>query len=369
MAPGMAEPFEPCRWEGVAAFVRGLEAGAGPLETRIHPADEMYGFEVESRHRTREAAALLYFATGSQIVHAVDQVLRWRFPDRARVRSLLDFGSGYGRATRFLTRLLPAERITVAEIDPNAVAFQQDTFGVRGVVSGTQPGDLRVERIFDAILAVSFFSHLPAARFEAWLARLYALAAPGGVVVFSVHGMGLLSGPEPEAAQGIVFRAVSETTRLEGADYGTSFVTPTFVEAVARDVTGGEARLIGCPFGLAGYQDLYVLARPPLPEAPDLRLARFPLGALDAAQVREGSVLAEGWACGSEDERPPDVRLVLDGAVAAVSPGEGAPGSRRRWKFTFPTAAVSPDAIIRVEAESSRGLSRILVAETLRPYL
>jgi SAM-dependent methyltransferase len=369
MASSADGPFDPGQWKSVADFVRGLEAGAGPLETRIHTADEMYGFEIQSPYRTREAAALLYFATGSLIAHAVGQILRWRFREPAGVRSLLDFGSGYGRATRFLARIVPPERITVAEIDPNAVAFQETTFGVRGVVSGTRPEDFRVEGSFDAILAVSFFSHLPAARFEAWLARLYALAAPGGVLVFSVHGMGLLPGARSEEPADIVFRPVSETTRLDGADYGTSYVTPAFVEGVAGRVTGGAGKLIGCPFGLAGYQDLYVLARPPWPDSPDLHLARFPLGALDASEVRGGVVSAEGWACGASDERPPDLRLVLDGAVAEVSAGEGAPGSRRRWKFTFPTSAVSPDAVVRVEAESARGLSRILVAETLRPYL
>jgi hypothetical protein len=94
-----------------------------------------------------------------------------------------------------------------------------------------------------------------------------------------------------------------------------------------------------------------------------------PSGALEHSTIADGVVAAEGWAQGDLDERPPDVRLHLGERVAAVSPGAGSVGARRDWRFTFPVADTDPDAIVRVEAESPRGVSRILVAATLRPYL
>ncbi len=362
-------PFDARAWEGVAAYLNGLEGAAGLLPTRIHPADEMYRYELAALHRTPEIASVLYFATGGQILHAVAEVVQWRFGGFPRVGAFLDFASGYGRTTRHLVRALGPERVTVAEIEPAAVRFQEESFGVRGVVSATKPEDLRMDGRFDVILAASFFSHLPAVRFEQWLGRLYAATAPGGALIFSVHGMDLLPGLEIDRVSGIVFQPVSETTRLEGAEYGTSYVTPEFVHAVADRVTRNEGRLVGFPFGLCGFQDLYVLLRPPVPQLPELRLARFPWGALDASAIRDGAASAEGWAMGPADERPPDVRLFLRERVEAVSPGTGAHGARHRWSFRFPVSAVSPDDLVRVEARSERGLTRILVAATLRPYL
>jgi SAM-dependent methyltransferase len=337
--------------------------------TRIHPADEMYRFELAAPHRTPEAASLLYFATGRQIFEAIEGVVEWRFQGFAGVRSLFDFASGYGRATRFLVEALPPERVTIAEIDPEAVRFQEEEFGVRGVATGAGPGTLRLAGPFDVVVASSFFSHLAAERFEAWMARLHALVAPSGVLIFSVHGTELLPEGEATPASGIVFRPVSETRRLDGAEYGTSYVTPEFVRRVTERVAGAGSRLVALPLGLCGFQDLYVLCRPPAPSGPDPQLARVPRGALEHGAVENGLVTARGWAVGDRDERPPDVRLLLGDRVAEVSSGEGAAGERREWRFTFPVAGTDPDALVRVEAVSARGLAKILVAETLRPYL
>jgi SAM-dependent methyltransferase len=339
------------------------------FSTRIHPADEMHRFELAAPHRSAAAADLLYFATGRQIFEAVAGVVAWRFQGFGGVRSLLDFASGYGRSTRFLVEALPPGKITVAEIDPAAVRFQEETFGVRGVAAGSEPESLALEGSFDAVVASSFFSHLPAARFEAWLARLYALVATGGVLIFSAHGTGLLPEGEPMEPSGIAFRPVSETRRLEGTEYGTSYVSPEFVRRVAARAAGADARLVALPFGLCGFQDLYVLCRPPVLAGPDPRPPLVPRGAFIHGAVENGVVVARGWAVGERDERPPDVRLLVGERVAEVSPGQGAEGARRDWSFTFPVAGTDPDALVRVEAVSARGVVRILVAETLRPYL
>jgi hypothetical protein len=72
---------------------------------------------------------------------------------------------------------------------------------------------------------------------------------------------------------------------------------------------------------------------------------------------------------GDSDERPPDVKLFIGSDLANVSPGEGPPGSRREWRFEFPTAGIAPDRVIRIQAESERSTSQLLVTETLGPYL
>ena len=355
--------------EDVAAYLRRLEGGRTALVTRIHPSDEMYRFELAAPHRSPQTAALLYFAAAGAIFRTVSEIVAWRFGGFGGVGSFLDFACGYGRATRFFARALEPSKITVAEIDAGAVRFQQEAFGVRGCVSGTDPTALPLEGPFDVVLAVSFFSHLPAARFEAWLARLYALVADGGVLIFSTHGPQHLPGREAMTDAGLAFAPVSETRRLEGSEYGTSWVTADYVRGAAAGAIGSGGRLFAFPYGLCGYQDLYVLAKPPQRQGAELRLARDPLGALLSAGIDGGVVTASGWAAGEGDERPPDVSLLLGDRAEAVSPGDGAPGARREWSFTFPLSAVQPDRIVRIEATSPRGASRVLVAETLRPYL
>jgi len=59
----------------------------------------------------------------------------------------------------------------------------------------------------------------------------------------------------------------------------------------------------------------------------------------------------------------------VDDLLRERSPARGRNGENRRWAFEFPMAGIDPDAIIRIDAESTRGLTRIMVAETLRPYL
>jgi SAM-dependent methyltransferase len=329
----------------------------------------MYRYDLSLPYRTPASAAVSYFHLGHSIFRTVEQVVSWRFGGFAGVRSVLDFASGYGRVTRFLAAALPPRRVFVSDIDAEAVRFQSESLGVHGRVSSREPERFAADACFDVVLAVSFFSHLPAERFERWLQRLYALVAPGGLLIFSVHGMGLLAAGDADDGAGIVYRPVSESTRLDAAEYGTSYVSPEFVRAAIAQAADEPCRVFEFPHGLGSLQDLYVAARPPLPRLPALRVHRAPLGALDASNIEDGLVSIEGWAEGEPDERPPDVSLHFGESVAAVSGANGSTGGRRRWRFGFPVAAVSRDRLIRVEALSPRGFSGILVMGTLRPYL
>jgi SAM-dependent methyltransferase len=363
--------LEPCVWRDVGAYVRRFADERGALCSRIHPADEMYRYERSIPYRSREAAAIGYFATGHQIFRTVREIAEWRFGRFAGVRSFLDFASGYGRLTRFLVRDLPPERITVAEIDPAAVRFQQSVLGVNGLVSGADPEALRFPRLFDMVFAASFFSHLPSLSFGPWLRRLHAAVSPGGLLVFSVHDMHLLPDAETDERAGIVFRPTSETERLDPETYGTSYVTPAFVREAANQAGLDGDRLLAFSRGLCGLQDLFVLLRPPSPDRPDLQVSPCPRGTCDVSRIQDGVVSLEGWVEGGAGERPPDVRLHLREVLAASLPGDAAAGSgsRRRWSFAFPLTAVEPDDVVRVEAESARGLTSILAVGSMRPYL
>jgi SAM-dependent methyltransferase len=126
----------------------------------------------------RQSAA--YFDSGRQIWMTVRQILSWRFGSPRACGRFLDFASGYGRLTRHIVAELPKESVWVSDIYAEGVAFQERTFGVKGIVSRSDPKDLGFETTFDCILVSSLFTHLPAARFSGWLRRLGAALSPGG---------------------------------------------------------------------------------------------------------------------------------------------------------------------------------------------
>lgn len=370
--------LQPRAWKDVAAFVGRLGEEGGPLLTEVHPSDEMYLYERSIPYRSREAAAIGYFATGRQIFRTLREIVAWRFGGFDRVGAFLDFASGYGRVTRFLVRAMDPPRISVAEVDAAAVRFQERTFGVRGVVSQADPERLPLEQSFDMVFAASFFSHLPERSFAPWLSRLRAAVKPGGLLVFSVHGMELLPAEVADRDRDIVFSPVSETQRLDAQEYGTSYVTEEFVRRAVYGAGAGagagaedrEDRLFRFPHGLCGLQDLYVLQRAPAGHdgAPDL--SPCPLGTCDAFQIQDEVVTAEGWVEGGPAEEPPEVRLLLREDVAArLAGGTSAAGARRRWTLSFPLSAVEPDDVVRIEAWSPRGASSILAMGSMRPYL
>src|SRR5262249_41626784 len=203
----------------------GLEA---PLNTNIHPNDQMFTF-VASDRRSEALARSAYLTSGAQQLNIVEQLVQWKFGSFDNLPSLLDFAGGYGRLTRFLVHKMSPDRIWVSDIQADAVAFQQAEFGVHGFVSTADPADLVCDRTFDCIFVASLFSHLPEATFTAWLKKLYSLLKPGGLLAFSLHDESRLPKGETMPERGIWFGEASEIDTLDTKQYGTSIVSETFV--------------------------------------------------------------------------------------------------------------------------------------------
>ncbi|HXM76746.1 MAG TPA: hypothetical protein VN971_08220, partial [Thermoanaerobaculia bacterium] len=175
----------------------------------------------------------------------------------------------------------------------------------------------------------------------------------------------LLSEPA-DWSTGIVFRGESETRRIAPQDYGTSWVLPEFVRGAAARASGGEGLLHFEPFGLCGHQDLYLLSRPPaLPEAAPV-IPRVPRGELDALEIHGRENLVAGGFVESDSET--DVLFLVRNEIRQIRPALGG-GARRRWKFEIASRDIGPDDLLRIEARTGAGVSRILAMGTLRPFL
>lgn len=358
---------------------QGLAPDAIPLE--IDARDEMLEFLRTSFEGDRERALFAYFRSGLSIADAMAQVLRWRFGDPGRIGCLLDFASGYGRVTRFLLREVPAERFWVSDIYAEAVRFQEERFGVQGVVSTILPEDFACAERFDAILVTSLFTHLPEERFVGWLRRLLGLLRPGGVLVFSVHDEAILEPGLSMPAEGILFQELSESNTLDTCDYGSTWVSEGFVRAALARAAEGPVSLWRSPRGLCNFQDLYVAVRPAETEAEvdfsGLTIHAEPWLQIERCAVTNGVLEMAGWAL-VRSGAVREVQVTLDGTLLAAAPVDGprpdvaaAFGDERFAHSGWGLAAALPPgtarnaALLIVRAVDARGVGHPLWASTL----
>jgi SAM-dependent methyltransferase len=146
---------------------------------RVHPNDFML--------KSTDGADLRdYRRSATDTLAVLDQALAQAGSSREEVGHWLDFGCGYGRVLRFLLQRVPAERVWVTDLLPEAVRFCSRQFNVNPVYDLSQRADLL--GTFDLIYAISVFTHVPPAEADALANMLASVLAPGGMLIFTVHG-------------------------------------------------------------------------------------------------------------------------------------------------------------------------------------
>jgi SAM-dependent methyltransferase len=370
-------------------YVRVLLADQGIAEGTVNLAidsrDEMLSFLIQIHDGDRERALFTYFRTGLSIADSMTQILRWRFGDLGGV-SLLDFASGYGRVTRFLLRDLPAGHVWVSDVYADGVRFQEERFGVHGIVSTVRPEDFVRSESFDAITVTSLFTHLPDRRFVDWLRVLLGLLRPGGVLIFSVHGEEVLSPDCAVPAEGILFQEMSESGSLDTSDYGSTWVTESYVRAaVARASPEQDIAVHRLPRGLCNFQDLYVAVRAEEGEkAVDFSSLAFQgephLHVDECVLTRPDELFVRGWTL-ARSGGVRAVEVTLDGALLGAAPVEkprpdvatlfGARFSHPGWscRCPLPPGASRRDAVLLMRVVDGRGRSQPLSASSIEAAL
>ena len=226
----------------------------------ISPRDDIYRFF--DGHPTALNPLRDYFADGWRTMSELMLLLESVQRPLLGAGSFLEFASGHGRFTRHLVKALGAPRVTVSDVVPDAVDFARRALGVSGFVSTTRPQDLAWPQRHDVVFVLSLFSHLPRATRGPWLARLWAMVAPGGVLVFSTHGT--------EAArragvaldgEGYFFAPSSESNAIDAQEYGTAFSDEAFVRARLAEHAGDATVLRFAPTWFWHHQDAWVLGR------------------------------------------------------------------------------------------------------------
>ncbi len=384
---------------------QGLAPGDVPLE--IDARDEMLEFLVSGFEGDRERGLFAYYRSGLSIADAMTQILLWRFGGFGRIERLMDFASGYGRVTRFLLRHFsgaskrPAERFWVSDIYADAVRFQEERFGVHGVVSTILPEDFACAERFDAILVTSLFTHLPEERFVGWLRRLLGLLRPGGLLIFSVHDEAVRDPAVPMPETGLLFQERSESNTLDTGDYGSTWVTEGFVRSALeraaerlRATEGpraaeGPVSLWRSPLGLCNFQDLYVAVREEgvdfsgltLHTEPFLYMERCAVSRPDPPEGGPAVLELAGWSA-ALGGGVREVQATLDGRLLAVAPVDGPRPdvaaalrherfARAGWamKAPLPPGISRSAALLILRAVDARGAGFPLWASTLETAL
>ncbi len=359
---------------------------ASGVDLAVDADDEMFKLFLHRLGGGRGPALSSYFRSGAEIWEALRRLLEWRSGSLERIGALLDFASGYGRVTRFIARALPPERVWVADVYAGAVRFQEERFGVHGIVSTVEPEAFASPRRFDCVFVSSLFTHLPERSFGRWLARLWSLVAPGGALAFSVHDPSLLgdgvAGPDGAPPGGFRFAPVSESGSLSAADYGTCWASEDFVRRALASAAPGAA-VLRFPRALCNFQDLYLVVEQ-LTDGPPPDLGGRPQGFVETCrQVGPRRWALAGWGVDRAHGRLlAEVQAVVDGAVvqrcrllpprdavAALFPGERVQPVGWRLDVSLPHAAPPGATVLEVRAVDAAGRETALWRGTLAEAL
>jgi SAM-dependent methyltransferase len=105
-----------------------------------------------------------------------------------KVDRILDFACGSGRVLRILKAAFPDADLTACDVQPEAVEFCEQTFGVTGVTSAHDPDDVELDGSYDLIWCGSLLTHVDADRWVRFVKLFESALAPGGVAVFTTYG-------------------------------------------------------------------------------------------------------------------------------------------------------------------------------------
>lgn len=356
---------------------RGLPPAA--LGPPIDPRDEMFYRAVLPGYRgDLGRAAFRYFESSLRTFEVYGQ-LAAHLGGFERLERVLDFGSGWGRLTRPLSAVMPRERIWAADLYAEAIGWQAETFGVNGLLSVTRPEQFALPGPFSLVFSASVFSHLPDALFHGWLARLYRLLAPQGLLAFSVHSTELLPADEQPAGPELAYRKWSESGSLSPDIYGMSYVPEAYVaEAVRRLNPERPPQVRRFPRALFENQDLYVVAG----EAADISRLDVDIPTLGGMRPLEagpdGEVVLQGFGI---DFNPGSqiVRAELFDGERLIATAEPTADNERalqvfpnppnmpvRWRIAVPRASLDEAPFLRVALHSARS-PRIAYAYAAAP--
>lgn len=240
------------------------EAAALGVSSEIHQDDFIFRFLFENPSFTsKENAIKYYFNDGQNSAKIISEILftTCKFDHIQKIR-LLEFASGYGCVTRHLKKTIPQVEIIACDIHNEAVDFISKRLAVSAMISASQPEQLKMKNKYDAVFALSFFSHMPKTSFTRWMKQLLSFTKPGGFLIFTTHGQQSIKFlPNVQFDQsGFWFQTSSEQKDLDTTEYGLACTRPEFVIGQIFSTPGASLVKYEEAFWWK-HQDLYIIQR------------------------------------------------------------------------------------------------------------
>jgi SAM-dependent methyltransferase len=219
----------------------------------------VHGADLEGPFRIEGASAFV------KLRRALQDTVGRDFPD---FRRILDWGCGCGRSTRHFAALGDG-RLLGVDIDADNIAWCSThlPFGRFQVVPLHPPTALE-SAAFDLVLGVSVFTHLREAEQFRWLDELRRVAAPGAILLVTVHGDATVcrsSLSQSQFAELMThgFLDAGLNPDLEGAIAESDYYRNSFQRtAYIRDRWSPYFEIVAVVPGYIGsFQDLVVLRR------------------------------------------------------------------------------------------------------------
>ena len=121
-----------------------------------------------------------YFQVGYSAVKIIQKIIK-----NKKILSILDYGSGYGRVTRFIKSSFYQAEVTCSDIDLKALKFVKDNLDVEVY----NPNELFKSKVkYDLIFAGSVITHLDMQKTHQLLNDFSKILNLGGYLIFSSHG-------------------------------------------------------------------------------------------------------------------------------------------------------------------------------------
>lgn len=178
--------------------------------------------------------------------------------------SILDFASGFGMVNRHFSYVIPQAQVEACDIHPKAVSFHSQYLQLKCHPSSYDPKKLAINKTFDVVVALSFFSHIPSQTWLPWLKSLCDRLNEGGLLIFTTHGpsSGVAIGQEfVNKGLEFYFKPESEQDDLEKNKYGTACAHPNFSMRIISQLAGMHLSEYKQGVWWEGTQDVYVLVK------------------------------------------------------------------------------------------------------------
>jgi SAM-dependent methyltransferase len=175
----------------------------------------------------------------------------------------LDFACGYGRFTRYFSRIF--KEVVVSDLEEEMLQFARQRFGVDSFRSGIDSRSFDYPaQLFDIVFSYSLFTHLNPSIWKDWFEVLLNMVDEGGYLVITTRSpsFAMAKGDNLASFDRVLCTQKNETRgRLDTKIYGQTTVDKSYVQSIASSVGGNRYidYFPGRSFDI--YQDVHIFKK------------------------------------------------------------------------------------------------------------